>query len=98
MVRILAFVVLGLLMAPATHAADDGGFGSARFSSKAPNALSEDGAGTGFAAAPDFNPNDIEPAAGDETAADEAEAQQDTPQASSVPDEDPDAAERPPAE
>ena len=77
-----------LLFAPAAHAADDGGFGSKRFSDQAPVALESNGA---------FDPSAIEPAAGQETQPDASTQSEPVKQADSAANDDDDA-DRPPAE
>lgn len=78
--------VAALLFAPAAQAADDGGFGTKRFSDAAPAALESDGV---------FDPSAIEPAAGEETAQPDSS---EPVQQSDAPASDDDAADRPPAE
>jgi hypothetical protein len=76
-----------LLFAPAAQAADDGGFGTKRFSNEAPVALESNGA---------FDPSAIEPAAGQEENAQPESAE--PVQQSDAPASDDDDADRPPAE
>lgn len=66
---LLALIVFGISL-PAL-ARDDGGFGSARFSGKAPAALGEEAPASSSSALAQeetvpFDPNQIEPAAGEE--------------------------------
>lgn len=66
---LLSLIVLG--MASPVLARDDGGFGSARFSGKAPAALGEESSAPSSPALAQeetvpFDPNQFEPAAGDE--------------------------------
>lgn len=68
---LLSLVILGMV-SPA-FARDDGGFGSARFSGKAPAALGDrtsESSSPAFAKdeAPSVDPNQMEPAAGEEEA------------------------------
>lgn len=65
MIRFTLTVFAALLIAPAAFAADDGGFGSQRFSNQTPSALSDEPSSSAFART-DVNPAEIEPAAGTE--------------------------------
>ncbi len=84
MLRLLSALIAMSFLIPAAHAADDGGFGSQRFSSQAPSALDDD-----------TNPAAIEPAAGDEDAQtpDDDEAPQAQDQAEPADDDEDGAAE-----
>ena len=79
MIRFLTVLALFSLTTPVL-AADDGGFGTQRFSSQTPAALSDD---------PDSNPATIEPAAGTDTPAtpdDQGETVDVTPEPTTAPD------------
>ena len=88
MIRFLTALALFSLTAglsPLALAADDGGFGTQRFSSQAPNALND---------TPSDDPSSIEPAAGPdetETQGGEAETTQATPEPTTAPVSTPDA-------
>lgn len=94
MIRI-ALTLFALLIAPAAFAADDGGFGSQRFSNQSPSALSGDSPSSAFAK-DETNPATIEPAAGVET--DQTAAPADSRDPEAVADDTDDAEDRPPAE
>lgn len=75
MTRLIVLFLIVLGMASPALARDDGGFGSAGFSGKAPAALGETESNSSSSAlikeeTPSFDPSQIEPAAGDEEATD----------------------------
>jgi uncharacterized protein YdeI (BOF family) len=92
MIRLTLTALAALLIAPTAFAADDGGFGSQRFSNQAPLALSDEPGSSAFANT-NTNPAEIEPAAGVE---DDDQASADGRDAEAIAD-DPYADERPPA-
>ena len=65
MTRFFLTLFAALIISPAAFAADDGGFGSQRFSGQAPVALTDEGAYSALAK-DETNPALIEPAAGTE--------------------------------
>lgn len=95
MIRFTLTLLTALLIAPAVHAADDGGFGSQRFSNQAPSALSGEGTPSAFAA-DESNPATIEPASG--AADDQDTTATDTRDPEAMADDPDDAEDRPPAE